>query len=39
MSIATQLGIKIRWGGNWANDYNGGFKKNKFDDLVHFELL
>jgi hypothetical protein len=39
MSVATQLGIKIRWGGNWANDYNGGFKKNKFDDLVHFELL
>ena len=38
-SVADQLGIKIRWGGNWANDLNKGFKKNKFDDLVHFELV
>ena len=39
MSVAIQLGINIRWGGNWANDFNKGFKKNKFDDMVHFELI
>ena len=38
-SVADQLGIKIRWGGNWRNDFNKGFKRNKFDDLVHFELV
>ena len=38
-SVADQLGIKIRWGGNWRNDFNKGFRKNKFDDLVHFELV
>ena len=38
-SVADQLGIKIRWGGNWRNDFNEGFKKNEFDDLVHFELV
>ena len=38
-SVADQLGIKIRWGGNWRNDFNKGFKKNGFDDLVHFELV
>tara|TARA_Y100001963_G_scaffold134132_1_gene194440 strand:- start:702 stop:1097 length:396 start_codon:yes stop_codon:yes gene_type:complete len=39
MSVAIQLGINIRWGGNWANDFDKGFKKNKFDDMVHFELI
>jgi len=39
MSIAIQLGINIRWGGNWRNDFNRGFKLNDFDDLVHFELI
>ena len=38
-AIADELGIKIRWGGNWANDLSKGFKKNNFDDLVHFELV
>ena len=38
-AVADQLGIKIRWGGNWRNDFNKGFRKNKFDDLVHFELV
>jgi len=38
-SVADQLGIKIRWGGNWLNDFDKGFKKNKFDDLVHYELI
>ena len=39
MSVAIQLGINIRWGGNWRNDFNKGFKENKFDDMVHFELI
>ena len=38
-SVADQLGIKIRWGGNWRNDLHKGFRKNKFDDLVHYELV
>jgi len=38
-AIADELGINIRWGGNWLNDLNRGFKKNKFDDLVHYELV
>ena len=38
-SVADQLGIKIRWGGNWSNDLHKGFRRNKFDDLVLFELV
>ena len=38
-AVADQLGIKIRWGGNWRNDLNKGFRRNKFDDLVHYELV
>ena len=43
LGIANQLGIKIRWGGDWnASSFFEGkrtTKDNKFDDLVHFELL
>ena len=35
--VAAQKGIKIRWGGDWAGD--GDYKDNKFDDLVHYEIL
>ena len=38
-AIADELGIKIRWGGNWSNDLEKGFKRNEIDDLVHFELV
>ena len=34
--IGKQLGIKIRWGGDWDSD--GDVKDNGFDDLVHVEL-
>lgn len=34
--IASQLGIKIRWGGNWDG---GDLEKQRFDDLVHFEFV
>ena len=35
--IASQMGIKIRWGGDWDSD--GEVKDNNFDDLVHIELV
>ena len=34
--IAKQLGIDIRFGGDWDSD--GDTKDNNFDDLVHIEL-
>ena len=43
LGIASQLGIKIRWGGDWnaSSLFKGKrtTKDNNFDDLVHFELL
>lgn len=35
--VARQMGISLRWGGDWDGD--GDFKDNKFNDLVHFELV
>ena len=35
--IASQLGIKIRWGGDWDGDNK--FKDQSFHDLPHFELV
>lgn len=35
--VAAQKNIKIRWGGDWDND--GDYRDNKFDDLVHFEVM
>ena len=34
--IATSMGVKVRWGGDWDSDYTT--KDNAFDDLVHFEI-
>ena len=34
--VAYQMGIPIRWGGDWNN--NNNLKDNDFDDLPHFEL-
>ena len=34
--VAYQMGIPIRWGGDWNN--NNQLKDNSFDDLPHFEL-
>jgi peptidoglycan L-alanyl-D-glutamate endopeptidase CwlK len=36
LGVASQMGLKIRWGGDW--DMDTQTKDNKFDDLVHFEL-
>ena len=33
---AYQLGLPLRWGGDWDNDTQ--LSDNEFDDLVHFEL-
>jgi hypothetical protein len=33
---AAKQGVKIRWGGDWNENYD--YTDNKFDDLVHFEL-
>lgn len=33
--IAIQMGIKIRWGGDWDRDHD--FTDQSFNDLVHFE--
>lgn len=35
--IAKEMGIDIRWGGDWNGD--GEIKDNRFNDLVHFELI
>ena len=34
---ASEMGIPIRWGGDWDNDRD--LSDQKFNDLVHFELL
>ena len=34
---AYQLGLPLRWGGDWDNDSQ--LSDNKFDDLVHFALV
>lgn len=34
--IAAEMGIKIRWGGDWDSDND--FKDQRLHDLPHFEL-
>lgn len=36
LGMAQKMNIKIRWGGSW--DGSNDIRKNKFNDLVHFEL-
>ena len=42
LGIASQMGVNVRWGGEWSASslYKGKrtTKDNSFDDLVHFEL-
>ena len=33
---ANQMGITLRWGGDWDQDFE--VQDNKFDDFPHFEL-
>ena len=37
MGIAEDLGLEIRWGGDWDRDYD--LDDQQFNDLVHFELV
>lgn len=34
---ANELGLKVRWGGDWDQDTQ--VNDNNFDDLVHFEIV
>ncbi|MEO0412611.1 MAG: M15 family peptidase [Pseudomonadota bacterium] len=36
LGTAKQLGIALRWGGDWDGDFQT--RDNRFDDLVHFEV-
>lgn len=36
LGVATMMGIKLRWGGDWNRDWN--VDENKFNDFPHFEL-
>jgi len=35
--VAKQMGIRVRWGGDWDGD--GAYTDQSFDDLLHWELL
>ena len=36
LGIARNMGIKLRWGGDWDQDFQ--VVDNRFDDFPHFEL-
>lgn len=36
IGTAIQMGLKIRWGGDWDSDRD--FSDQHFNDLVHFEI-
>ena len=36
LGIANQMGIELRWGGDWDQDFE--VMDNRFDDFPHFEL-
>ena len=42
LGVASQMGVNVRWGGDWSSSslYKGKrtTKDNSLDDLVHFEL-
>lgn len=37
MATALSLGIRLRWGGDWNQDWQ--VRDNSFDDLPHFEIV
>lgn len=37
VGIASELGLKLRWGGDWDRD--GEASDNHFDDLFHIEIV
>jgi len=42
LGVASQMGVDIRWGGDWSSSSlkqeARTTKDNNFDDLVHFEI-
>ena len=36
IGVASQMGIKLRWGGDWDQDFQ--VVDNRFDDFPHFEI-
>ena len=36
LGVASQMGIELRWGGDWDQDFE--VKDNMFDDFPHFEI-
>jgi hypothetical protein len=42
LGVASQMGVDIRWGGDWSSSSlkqeQRTTKDNGFDDLVHFEI-
>ena len=38
MTVADEMGIKVRWGGNWDMD-GEPITDQRFDDLIHYELV
>ena len=36
IGVGSQMGIKLRWGGDWDQDFQ--VVDNRFDDFPHFEL-
>ena len=37
LGIANQMGVEIRWGGDWNKNFE--VDDNMFDDFPHFELI
>ncbi len=37
LATAKAMGIALRWGGDWDDDTE--VRDNRFDDLVHFEIV
>lgn len=37
LATARAMGVILRWGGDWNRDTE--VRDNKFDDLVHFEIV
>ena len=37
IGVARQMGIKLRWGGDWDMDFK--VQDNRFDDFPHFEIV
>ena len=37
LGVGARMGVKLRWGGDWKMSHKPN--ENKFNDLVHFELM